>query len=59
MKLTKITIIKNFLCLFIFSLIFTSCEPEELPVDEGKSKNQLENKIGDTGDQEAPPIEKK
>lgn len=59
MNLSKITVIKNFLFLFILSFLITSCEPEEVPVDAGNSKNKVENKIGGTGDQEAPPIPKK
>lgn len=59
MHLSKITVFKNFLFLFILSFLITSCEPEDVPVDEGISKNQLDSKIGTTGNQETPPVEKK
>ncbi len=59
MNLSKITVYKNFLFLFILSFLITSCEPEEVPVDETITTDQYDNKVGTTGDQETPPVEKK
>lgn len=54
MKLSQITIFKNFLFLFIFSVIITSCEPEEVPVDN-KSESVSGEIFSDTGNQNGEP----
>lgn len=59
MKLLKNTFFKEILCLFILSFLITSCEPEEIPVDENKNAVQLSNKVAETGDQEKTADEKK
>lgn len=59
MHLSKITVFKNFLFLFILSFLITSCEPEEVPVIDDQPTQQFENIVGETGDQAETTQEKK
>lgn len=59
MKLSQITIFKFFLFLFTFSIIITSCEPEEVPKKENQPTQQFDNVLGETGDQSGEIDEKK
>lgn len=54
MNLSKITIFKNFIYLFIFCLFIISCEPEEVPDDNTVKRNSVKL-FSDTGNQENPP----
>lgn len=58
MKLSKSTIFKNYLFLFIFSFLITSCEPEEVPTNNSV-KSDITKIYLDTGDEENPPETKK
>lgn len=58
MKLSQITIFKNFLFLFILSFLITSCEPEEIPTTNNIKSDSSKIYL-DTGDEENPPETKK
>lgn len=54
MNLSKTIVIKNFLLFFLFSFIFSSCEPEAIPIDDSNNKSSGKLYL-DTGNQENPP----
>lgn len=59
MKQSKISILKNSIYLILFSFIFISCEPEEVPVRDNQPSQQLDNILGETGDQAETTEDKK
>lgn len=58
MKQSKFSILKNSIYLILFSFIFISCEPEEVP-EQIDSKNNSVQIFSDTGNEENPPETKK